>query len=711
MNQLAITATFTAEPIERSLGFWLHEAGLLHEIKFAPYNQVFQQLLDPTSLVSLNQRGANVILLRFEDLMKDSEEITDLAKTLDAFAEAAGQIQAPTIISVCPASPDVAREQTKSAQFAELEEQLVSKLASFPTITTMTSSSVIATYPVEEYYDSFADHSGHVPYTADFFAALSAAIVRKLHTIQRVPYKVIVLDCDNTLWEGVCGEDGVDGITPYHELQEFMVAQYRAGMLLCLCSKNSEEDALDVFRKRTEMPLHLDHFVAWKINWEAKSQNILQLAQELQLGLDSFIFLDDNPLECAEVRANCPDVLTLQLPTNTEYMQGFLAHAWPFDRIGGATVEDQSRTQKYRENVEREKIRGHASSLNDFLDKLELKVHIAPVEAQQIPRVSQMTQRTNQFNFTTKRYSEAEILQIHQSATKECLVADVSDRFGDYGLVGAMIFDTSTNVIEVDTFLLSCRALGRKVEERLVSRLGEIAIERNLSHINMHFMPTKKNRPAFDFLTRVAEKFKEETADGFLYRVPSRYAENLAHAQEFETVQSSVSNSKNVPDTAISSAKNSTDSEHRDSSKSAQFQRIATELQDPAAVQRLIQAELQQRPELMQAYVAPQSETETTIARIWQDVLYIDRIGIDDRFIDLGGGSLQLVQVYSKLKNSLAPDLAVTSLFNLPTISALTDHIHQQKSVDATKGQIQDRAKRQQQALARRKLARKKAVR
>ncbi len=718
MDQLVIAATFTAEPIEKPLKFWLNEAGIPQEIKFAPYNQLFQQLLDPTSLISQNQSGVNVFLLRFEDLMKESEENDHLSKTLDEFVEALTQTerQALTLLCLCPASTQIVADKNKAERFSLLEEQFASQLEPFPNIVVITSSSVKNMYPVETYYDAFADHSGHVPYTAHFFTALSAAIVRKLSAIQRSPYKVIVLDCDQTLWQGICGEDGVDGITPHQKLQEFMVAQYQAGMLLCLCSKNSEEDVLEVFRKRTDMPLRLEHFVAWKINWEPKSQNISQLAQELQLGLDSFIFLDDNPIECAEVRANCPEVLTLQLPKEAEEIDLFLAHLWPFDRIGSATAEDQNRTQKYRENVEREKVRSQTSNLNDFLDKLELKVAIEPMDARQIQRVSQMTQRTNQFNFTTKRYSEAEIQQIYHTTTKECIVADVSDRFGDYGLVGAAIFTTNINALEIDTFLLSCRALGRRVEERLLSRLGEIATERNLEYVDIFFRPTKRNEPASNFLTHIAEQFKEESASGLLYRIPSDYAKNLLQMSEAETTQNIAGTPKSASDNGASDAKNQREPEQHNadqeaSSKSERFQRIATELRDPVHVQQLLQAQVGQRPDLAQSYVAPHSETETAIAKIWQEVLYVDHVGLNDRFTDLGGGSLQLVQVYSKLKSTLYPELGIMSLFNLPTISALTEYMHQEDSTVATKTQIRNRAKRQQQAMARRKQSRKKVVR
>ena len=176
---------------------------------------------------------------------------------------------------------------------------------------------------------------GCVPYTPVFFTALATMIARRFHALQRAPHKVIVLDCDQTLWGGVCGEDGPQGNLPRRcrrkALQEFMRAQHAAGRLLAVCSKNSEEDVREVFAQRLDMPLRHEHFATWRVNWSPKSENIKSMAKELNLGLDSFIFVDDNPVECAEVEANCPGVLTLQLPENPAEIPQFLKHCWAFD--------------------------------------------------------------------------------------------------------------------------------------------------------------------------------------------------------------------------------------------------------------------------------------------------------------------------------------------------------------------------------------------
>jgi FkbH-like protein len=337
-------------------------------------------------------------------------------------------------------------------------------------------------------------------------------IVRKFFAILVPSYKAIVLDCDQTLWRGVLGEDGAHAITidpPYKYLQEYMVAQYEAGMLICLCSKNNENDVIEAFKQRADMPLRLDHIIAHRINWKSKSQNIISLAEELQLGLESFIFIDDNPIECAELRAYCPEVLTLQLPEEPEKIPVFLQHVWPFDHVK-ITSEDRQRSLLYKENISRTRFQEGFLSFTEFIKELSLKITISETQPAHIQRVAQLTQRTNQFNCTTKRRSEAEIEQLCLSADYSSFIVNMTDRFGDYGLVGVCIFKVADKDIIVDTFLLSCRALGRGVEHAMLSHLGQTALRMNRNNIIVPYYQTAKNKPAYDFLVSFSQHYVQE---------------------------------------------------------------------------------------------------------------------------------------------------------------------------------------------------------
>jgi FkbH-like protein len=480
---IAISATFTAEALQPGLEFWANELGLDREIRFAGYNQVFQELLDPAGLFASNREGFNVALVRLQDWAGPG-----LDENVDRLA-AALQSAPSVVLAICP-SPE---------SFDGAEEKL--RAAATYCIT---AAEIAALYPVDQIHDPHADELGHVPYTPVYFVALATAIARKIHAIAARPYKVIALDCDDTLWSGICGEDGPDGVAidaPRRALQEFMLERRREGMLLVLCSKNNEEDVLETFRAHPEMPLRLEDFAARRLNWESKSANLASLAAELDLGLDSFILVDDSAKECDEARAGAPEVLALPLPADSAEIPIFLGHVWAFDRAR-VTDEDRRRPELYAQRGERLRAERSAANLEEFLASLQLEVRMEPMRPGQAARVAQLTQRTNQMNASSVRRTEAEILALGDG---EILTVDVSDRFGSYGLCGVMISRAEGRTLLVETFLLSCRALGRGVEQRMVERLREIAEERGLERVEIPFVPSARNKPAALFLESLGE--------------------------------------------------------------------------------------------------------------------------------------------------------------------------------------------------------------
>lgn len=694
---IAITATFTAEPIGEFLDFWMRELNIPSNIVFAPYNQIFQQLLNPESLLSQNKQGINLVLLRFEDWHPDSRTTEDAAtpsatqaieRTLKDFLlalkSAAQQSAVPYLVYVCPSSPKYLDAPQWLAFFQDMESLMLDELAGSTNIYWTRSAEITAVYSVETYYDAIAERLGHVPYTPLFFSALGTAIARKIYALKSPPHKVLVLDCDNTLWKGVCGEDGAFGVEispPYQALQEFVMAQHNAGMLICLNSKNVEADVEEVFKQRLDMPLKRDHIVSSRINWEPKSKNLRSLAQELQLGLDSFIFLDDNPVECAEVQASCPEVLTLQLPEVSDQIPKFLNHVWAFDRLK-VTAEDQQRTELYKRNLERERLRQVAPTLQDFLTNLNLEIKISPLSPQTISRVSQLTQRTNQFNITTKRRSEGEIQELYQSDSLKCLVVEVSDRFGDYGLVGTMIFSMDSNVVDIDTFLLSCRVLGRGVEYRMLSHLAEIAKEQGIKQINVPFLQTAKNQPALNFLHYVGETFKQSLPEGFLFCLPTEFALNLTYTPAsdapetlFQEIEKKTSPENNTPDL-------DSDRSFTKSSKSKQLYRIASELCTAEQVLHIVEQQYRQHSDSLQLKVLPQTELEQQLTDLWAKLLRMNSVGVRDNFFDLGGTSLLAVQLFSKIEQIFGKTLPLTTLLEAPTVEQLAQKLQQAEEPD-----------------------------
>ena len=500
---LTVATSFTADPLEPTLRFWLDELGIDARAEFAPYNQVLRQLLDPVSALGRNATGVNIIIVRLEDWTRfradNSPEAVVLEQGVDELADAirefAGRAGRPLIVSVCPPSSRVSRDTERSELHISMITRLREEIAGIGAVSWLEPGllGLDALGPGQS-EDARRDEIGHMPYTPLAYTAIATALARRIDALKSPRFKVIAIDCDNTLWKGVVGEEGPSGVTfpaGLLALQRFVVGLQESGLLLCLLSKNVESDVHAVFNtRRDEMPLKREHVVAERVNWQPKSQNIAELARELNLGLDSFVFIDDNPVECAEMHVHRPEVLTLQLPSEDAEIAPFLRHLWALD-ILKVTDEDRRRSSMYRENAERDRSAREAGGIQAFLAKMELKIDIDRPAEDEWSRVAQLTQKTNQFNFTTVRRDEA---QIRQLGDRECLRVKVADRFGDYGLVGVMIFSNQGDAIEVDTFLLSCRVLARGVEHAMMARLGKLALERGRSRVERPVDPHGEER-------------------------------------------------------------------------------------------------------------------------------------------------------------------------------------------------------------------------
>src|SRR5256886_8214475 len=426
-----------------------------------------------------------------------------------------------------------------------------------------------------------------------------------------------------------------------------MIGQMNVGMLLCLCSKNNEKDVLDVFDQRTDMRLKREHLVSWRINWNSKLQNIKSLANELNLGLDSSIFIDDTRVDCGDVRITCPAVLTLQLPRNAESFPSFLNHIWAFDHTG-STGEDQNRTRMYRENTERQQFRERSFSLKDFVKGLQLRVEIAEATEDQLGRVSQLTFRTNQFNFTTIRRSENEIKGYLKREGAKCLMVRVADRFGDYGIVGVVMYVTEADRHKVDTLLLSCRVLGRGVEHAVVSRLGCRAVKEGKRFVELTCLPTDKNRPAQEFITSLGDQHRNE--DGTSWTFPAERLASVeydpdATAPVGHEMPATVNPEKLAPRPAWGFGV---------ADRSERLQRIGEDLHDMDRIARAIEEyRIGKQPPEAGADAAPGNTLQTALMNIWRKALGRPRIGINDNFFEAGGTTVRAVSVVALFKKRL----------------------------------------------------------
>ncbi len=662
MTTIAIAATFTAEPVEPTVRFWMQELQMPATIKFAPYSQVFQQLLDPSSTLSANRDGVNVLIVRLEDLIEkevDRLDWTDrhAAGFLSAVTGALERSPIPYLVCFCPSAE---MESGNALVHHRLEGRVTDALREMPGVDIVSSRELIAAYPIAEIFDPHGDRLAHVPYTPAFFTALGTMIARRIYGLSERPYKVIAIDADQTLWDGVCGEVGPLGVgmdASRRAIHEFLLQQHAAGMILCLCSRNNEEDVAAVFDSRTEMVLRPAHIAASRINWKPKSENIRSLAQELRLSLESFIFLDDDAVACADVEANCPEVLTFLLPRNPESIAPFLRNIWAFDHRK-VTKEAAERTAFYRQNSERREFQMESLTLEDFLAGLGLKVQILPMASADLARAAELTQRTNQFNVTTIRRSEAGLQALLRSTgltSSTGLVVRVKDRFGDYGLVGAMVFTVGSAALRVDTFLLSCRALGRGVEHRMLARLGEIALQNGLASVDVPFLASGKNQPALDFLMSVGSDGKRAAEDGLLFQFPA----HVAAAVHYDPPAAAAAPPSvgGLPVPAASGA--TTDAR----AKAALLSSIAMELSDVDQVAAAIASQRLSRPDLNVPYVAPTTASEKQLAAMFEEVLGVERVGIHDSFFGLGGHSLLAMMLINRARHVFHVEFPITLLF------------------------------------------------
>ena len=371
------------------------------------------------------------------------------------------------------------------------------QLAAIPNVKILEFAGIITELGEAAARDARMAEVASAPFSAAAYQRLGIAIARVARATRVAAKKIIVVDCDNTLWRGVVGEDGAAGVTvdaSFRALQKTLGELRQRGVLLALASKNAEADVWRVFAEHKEMLLRREDFAGAKINWQPKSENLRTLAEELNLGLEAFVFLDDNEAERLEVGAHCPGVTVL--PGDPAQFATALGKLWLFDGAG-TTAEDAARVEFVRHDALRQQARGTAD-LETYLRSLELAVEIRRAQADDLPRVSQLSLKTNQFNLSLQRHSLPEIQTL--AATHEIWTVSARDKFGDYGMVGGVIGSFSPRGYTLDSLFVSCRALGRGVEEALLHTLAKHARTGGAKVLRAPFVDGPRNEPAKNFL-------------------------------------------------------------------------------------------------------------------------------------------------------------------------------------------------------------------
>ena len=482
-----------------------------------------------------------------------------------------------------------------------------------------------------------------IPYSALWYGLLGRATFQQLVCIDKTPHKLIVVDADNTLWRGVVGEQGTQGIelTSQHLiLQRFLIEQYEKGVMLAVCSKNIESDVMQVLDERSDMLLKRSHFVAFKANWQAKSTNIHELTTELSISLDSVIFIDDNPIELAEVTGTFPQVLVLQFNDDEKQLAKMMKH-WAFN-TGNVTAEDLKRSELYQINQKRGAELLNCQSYKEFLAGLKLQMNISNLQEAQIPRIAQLTERTNQFNATKGILNRQELASLMNSTNKQCLTLTVQDKYGDYGLVGAAFYTLIENAIVLDNILLSCRALGKGIEERFLSSIAQKALDAGKQYVVIKWRELPRNLVLRNLYSRVAHNVTVER-DVF----QSEICATKLHQLEYVPVSTPpISSSSKTKSTGLS------------------LQYVNECYSALADIEQLVDQIWPEHDDNNVNLTDVDADAlELNIARMWFKVLGKPIENLDDDFFGLGGNSLRLVRILGLIYSEFGVKLSLFEAF------------------------------------------------
>lgn len=691
-TQIRICSTFTADNLCTYIESWANIMDLNLNIKVAPYNQVFQSILNPSSILN-EVAGINIYFIRFEDYIRDASNLSEVEmseKLTSIYNEIVHILNIrthyhPEVFVIMPISQYQHISLGVIKCLEDLYEQWKDQVTKMQNKFVLDLKKVDQEYSIQQVFDYLQDREGHIPYSEEIYAAVGTEVFRFIKALKSAPFKCIILDCDNTLWHGVCAEEGSLGVKveePYKYLQKFMIHQYNSGVLLALCSKNNEEDVWDVFDHNPDMLLKKEHFITYKINWNSKSSNIYEIAQELNLNTNSFIFIDDSYAVCSEVMQECKEVLTLPLPRNEAYIPAFLKHIWAFDHVV-VTNEDLIRNKLYKAEKSRQIEQQSLVSIDDFIRSLEMKVFIIDLTQDEVTRCAQLLQRTNQFNLNGVIWKEDEIRNLLVDDKKDCWVIHAKDRFGNYGMVGVVITEQTQDALLVLSFSLSCRILGRGVEIVILDHLRKYAIQKKLDQLYFKYIDTKRNTALHNFM----ERYINLSSNKFCCNVKELQLDlcqvDVFVGQQYEqldTQKEMVEQQEKFYSQDIGNHTIENEVEH-DFFNDIQLMDVTTllhkkqylTLQYTTGKQLLKLNKTKKRLQKMgdTPFFIPETYLEERLNLIWKELLGLSKIGTRDNFFELGGDSLLLMSLISRIYKEFQVEVPLSEMFKRPTIKEL----------------------------------------
>lgn len=486
-----------------------------HDVSLGEYGDVVRVLADPTSDAYAGELDALVVLVDGDELLGAGDLAGELVEALAAYAAARPDVLViASTVCADPATPlsygAPLTDESGWSRGIEANAALRRLTETHPNIALLDVNLVFDRHGRERLVAPTFWYAGRIPYTTLWFEECARHLGGLLDAYRSRARKVLVFDLDGTMWGGVLGEDGPGGIELgedgvgkcYRDLQRRVQELQGTGVLLAVASKNEPADVDKVLAEHPMMVIRSADLATQRVDWNDKVTSLVSIAGELSLGLDSLVFLDDSPAERALVAEHLPEVAVPDFPTRPELLPTWFVRevVFPFFPKLRALDSDRAKTEQYRARGERARAIGSSVDLDGFLERLAMQIDLRVDDGFLVDRAAQMTQKTNQFNLTMQRFTPGEVQEMVDSTRHVVVTLGYSDRFGDEGVVGLAILDTETASVVV--FLLSCRVIGRGVEDRLLERVEQAAGERGLDAILCTFVPAQRNGVASEFLGR-----------------------------------------------------------------------------------------------------------------------------------------------------------------------------------------------------------------
>ena len=545
--RVAILSSFTIYGLEESLKVKCAERKLGCVTYSSPYNQYNQDILSSTSplyefspnltfmlidtrtilsslfynpySVSVSERR-EYIDNRVKDLVNLVKKFTIKSKSKLVVANFHAPVYTP--YGICETKTEYGLRE----MVLDLNAKLSCSLRNEPSAFVFDFDAFVGKYGEVNVYDYRQFLFGDIKVSLNCIPSLAEEFMGYINAELGVNRKCIVLDLDDTLWGGIVGEDGYEGIklspqfpgTSFVEFQRVIQALHERGIILAINSRNNEDEALRVIRDHPYMVLRENNFASVKINWYDKISNTKAIAEELNIGLDSLVYFDDDPVNRELISSALPEVMTVDLPKDPALYAQTLMDLNVFNTFS-ITDEDKRRGHMYIEERNRTQLEKSVSNLDDFLSQLKIKINIKEADKFTIPRISQLVLKTNQFNLTTKRFQEEEILRFSEDKNMLVGCAQTSDKFGDNGITGVFIVQKNPEYSEwsIEAFLLSCRVMGRRIEDGIMEYILNEARKEGIKRVKGRYIPTSKNKPCENFLSHSG--FKKEGVDWILHLV------------------------------------------------------------------------------------------------------------------------------------------------------------------------------------------------